>query len=93
MGSRPGELQIRAFVDTDAEPVIALWSRCGLLRSWNDPKRDIARKLQVQRELFMVGEVDGRVVAVVMVGYEGHRGWVNYLAVVPELQRRVSGAR
>ena len=79
-------MKIRAFVESDAESVIALWSRCGLLRPWNDPRRDIARKLQVQRELFMVGEKEGRVVAVMMAGYEGHRGWVNYLAVDPELQ-------
>jgi ribosomal protein S18 acetylase RimI-like enzyme len=90
-GSGPGRLVIRAFAETDTEQVIALWSRCGLLRPWNDPRKDIARKLQVQRDLFMVGEIDGRVVAVVMIGYEGHRGWVNYLAVAPELQRRGLG--
>jgi ribosomal protein S18 acetylase RimI-like enzyme len=79
-------MRIRAFVESDTEKVIDLWSRCGLLRAWNDPKKDIARKLQVQRELFMVGEVAGQVIAVMMAGYEGHRGWVNYLAVDPELQ-------
>jgi ribosomal protein S18 acetylase RimI-like enzyme len=84
-------VQIRPFVDGDTEQVIALWARCRLLRPWNDPRRDIARKLQVQRELFMVGELDGRLVAVVMAGYEGHRGWVNYLAVDPDLQGRGLG--
>ncbi len=84
-------MKIRAFLETDTERVIELWSRCGLLRAWNDPRKDIARKLQVQRELFMVGEVNGRVVAVMMVGYEGHRGWVNYLAVEPGLQRQGLG--
>jgi ribosomal protein S18 acetylase RimI-like enzyme len=85
------ELHIRPFVETDAERVIALWSRCGLLRPWNDPKKDIARKLRVQRELFMVGELAGEIVAAMMVGYEGHRGWVNYLAVEPRLQHRGLG--
>ena len=79
-------VNIRPFIESDARSVLLLWSRCGLLRPWNDPRKDIARKLEVQRDLFMVGEVDGRVVAVMMAGYEGHRGWVNYLAVEPELQ-------
>jgi ribosomal protein S18 acetylase RimI-like enzyme len=59
-----------------------------LLRPWNDPHKDIARKLRVRPDLFLVGVLDGRIVASVMAGYEGHRGWLNYLAVVPELQRR-----
>jgi len=79
-------MKIRVFEEFDQEEVVALWTRCGLLRPWNDPRKDIARKLEVQRELFMVGEIDGRLVAAVMAGYEGHRGWVNYLAVEPELQ-------
>ena len=85
------ELRFRPFVEADEERVIALWSRCGLLRPWNDPTKDIARKLEVQRELFVVGELAERLVAVMMVGYEGHRGWVNYLAVEPELQGRGLG--
>jgi ribosomal protein S18 acetylase RimI-like enzyme len=84
-------MRIRPFEETDRDRVIGLWDRCGLLRPWNDPRRDIARKLQVQRELFLVGEMDGQVVAAMMVGYEGHRGWVNYLAVDPELQGRGFG--
>ena len=67
--------------------VIALWGRCGLLRPWNDPRKDIRRKLHVQPELFLVGVREGEVVATVMAGYEGHRGWVNYLAVAPEQQQ------
>lgn len=80
-------MEIRRFAETDSEAVIALWQRCGLLRPWNDPRKDIARKLRVQPELFLVGVVDGRVVASVMAGYEGHRGWINYLAVDPGLRR------
>jgi ribosomal protein S18 acetylase RimI-like enzyme len=79
-------VRIRPFQESDTDRVVDLWDRCGLLRPWNDPRKDIARKLEVQRELFLVGEIDGRVMAVVMAGYEGHRGWVNYLAVEPELQ-------
>ena len=81
-------LRIRPFAEADSDTVVALWRECGLVRPWNDPHKDIARKLQVQRELFLVGEVDGAVVASVMAGYEGHRGWVYYLAVAPRQQRR-----
>ena len=59
-----------------------------MIRPWNDPARDIERKLRVRPEWFLVGVLDGEIVATVMAGYEGHRGWLNYLAVVPEFQRR-----
>ncbi|MWB99917.1 GNAT family acetyltransferase [Agromyces sp. MMS17-SY077] len=65
----------------DTEPVVALWRAAGLVVPWNDPYLDIERKLEVQPELFLVGEADGRIVATAMIGYDGHRGWVNYLAV------------
>ncbi len=86
-------MEIRPFVESDAPGVIALWQSCELTRPWNDPKKDIARKLQVQRELFLVGCVDNQVAASVMAGYEGHRGWVNYLAVDPALRGRGLGGK
>lgn len=85
-------MQIRPFHPDDQEAVVALWQRCELTRPWNDPYKDIARKLQVQPELFVVGERDGQIIASVMAGYEGHRGWVNYLAVCPS-QRKQGLAR
>ena len=84
---------IRPFREADEAQVVALWRACGLTRPWNDPHRDIARKLAVQRELFLVGEEGGRIVASVMAGYEGHRGWVNYLAGDPGRRRAGLGAR
>lgn len=84
-------MHIRSFVESDQEAVIALWHACGLTRPWNDPGADIRRKLQVQRELFVVGVVDGVIVATGMAGYEGHRGWINYLGVHPDHQRRGHG--
>jgi len=81
-------MQIRAFHPQDEKAVIALWERCDLVRTWNDPSKDIQRKLQVRAELFLVGLVEGKIIASVMAGYEGHRGWLNYLAVDPEYQRR-----
>jgi ribosomal protein S18 acetylase RimI-like enzyme len=79
---------IRPFAEADTEAVVGLWRECGLTRPWNDPYKDIARKLQVQRELFLVGEADGAIVSSVMAGYEGHRGWVYYLAVAPSHRQR-----
>ncbi|BAS26863.1 GNAT family acetyltransferase [Limnochorda pilosa] len=84
-------MEIRPFEPTDEAAVIALWERCELTRPWNDPRKDIRRKLHVCAELFLVGERDGKIIATVMVGYEGHRGWINYLAVAPEHQRQGFG--
>jgi ribosomal protein S18 acetylase RimI-like enzyme len=80
-------MRIRPFEPRDTESVVALWEACGLVRPWNDPRLDIARKLTVQPEMFLVGvdEADA-VLASAMVGYDGHRGWVNYLAVDPSSQ-------
>jgi ribosomal protein S18 acetylase RimI-like enzyme len=77
-------MQIRPFQESDESAVIALWAACGLTRSWNDPRKDVARKLAVQREWFLVGTQDDVVVASIMIGYDGHRGWINYLAVAPD---------
>jgi len=84
-------MKIRPFAVADTAAVVALWEATGLTRPWNDPRADIARKLQVQPELFLVGEEDGRIVAAVMGGYDGHRGHVNYLAVAPDHQRQGLG--
>jgi ribosomal protein S18 acetylase RimI-like enzyme len=81
-------MQIRAYQKPDEAAVVALWQACDLTRPWNDPYKDIARKLQVRPDLFLVGEVQGQVMASAMFGYEGHRGWVNYLAVAPQHQRQ-----
>jgi ribosomal protein S18 acetylase RimI-like enzyme len=86
-------MDIRAFQEGDEAAVVALWRRCGLTRPWNDPRKDIARKLEVQPELFLVGLLGGELVASVMAGYEGHRGWVNYLAVAPEQRKKGFGRR
>jgi ribosomal protein S18 acetylase RimI-like enzyme len=84
-------MTIRPYLPEDKNAVIELWRECNLVQSWNNPKRDIERKSRVNPELFLVGLVDGKVVATVMGGYEGHRGWVNYLAVAPAYRRRGLG--
>ena len=71
--------------------VIELWRQCGLTRPWNNPRLDIERKRKVNPELFLVGLLDGKVVATVIGGYDGHRGWIHYLAVNPSYQRKGLG--
>jgi ribosomal protein S18 acetylase RimI-like enzyme len=84
-------MEIRKFQKGDEETVIRLWQDCNLVVPWNDPRKDIERKIIFQEDLFLVGIVEGRLVATVMAGYEGHRGWINYLAVSPDLQRKGLG--
>ena len=86
-------MEIREFRVADEQAVIALWQRCDLIRPWNNPHKDISRKLEVRADLFLVGLIDQTIVATVMAGYEGHRGWINYLAVAPEEQRRGLGRK
>ena len=80
-------INIHPYRTADEMAIIALWEKGGLLRPQNDPRKDIARKLKVNPEWFLVAESEGRLVGVVMAGYEGHRGWINYLAVEPGRQR------
>ncbi|MCB1687066.1 MAG: GNAT family acetyltransferase [Halioglobus sp.] len=80
-------MYVREFAERDRDAVIALWEACQLTRPWNDPDKDITRKLAVQPELFLVGELDGGIIASAMAGYDGHRGSVFYLAVAPWLQK------
>lgn len=84
-------MEIRAYRPSDEDAVVSLWEESGLTRPWNDPRKDIDRKLSVQPELFLVGTVDRRVIATAMAGYDGHRGWVNYLAVAPSSRGRGYG--
>jgi ribosomal protein S18 acetylase RimI-like enzyme len=73
--------------------VIDLWKKCSLIVPQNDPVVDIRRKVDYQPKLFFVALLDGRVVGSLMAGYEGHRGWLNYLAVLPEYQGQGYGRK
>lgn len=83
-------MQIRQFRPADTEAAVALWHEAGLTRPWNDPLRDIERKLAEQPELFLVAEdiADHTLIATVMAGTDGHRGWLYYLAVAGSARRR-----
>lgn len=87
------KIEIRPFEPRDEESVVQLWIDCGLVVPWNNADRDIQRKLKVQPELFLVACSSGKIIATVMAGYDGHRGWVNYLAVLPQHQRAGIGRR
>jgi ribosomal protein S18 acetylase RimI-like enzyme len=86
-------LQIRAYEPSDETAVLDLWERCGLLVAANDPRRDIQRKCAVDPEGLLLGLLAGKIVATCMAGYEGHRGWINYLAVLPKYRRQGLGTR
>lgn len=98
------DIGIRAFERADTDAVVALWEDAGLTRPWNDPRADIERKLAVQPELFLVAEerapepsrddadgADARIVGSVMAGYDGHRGWLYYLASASDRRGRGIG--
>lgn len=86
------QLIVRAYAESDEAQVIQLWRDVFPDNpSWNVPKADIERKLAVQRELFLVGVLDGAIVGTVMAGFDGHRGWVHLVAVAPIHQHRGFG--
>jgi ribosomal protein S18 acetylase RimI-like enzyme len=84
-------MEIRPFRSGESDDLIRLWQDCGLVRPWNDPQLDIERKLTEQPELFLVGVVDGVIVASAMFGFDGTRGWVHYLGVAPSMRGRSLG--
>lgn len=86
-------LQIRPFDLADTEPVVSLWQETGLTRPWNNPYQDISRKLRVQPELFLVALDGTTLVGTVMAGYDGHRGWLYYLASSPARRGEGIGRR
>lgn len=81
-------LTIRPYKYEDEKAVIDLWRHCNLVVPWNDPQKDIDRKLADSPDLFFVGEIDDRLIASCMAGYDGHRGWIYYLAVDPGFRRQ-----
>jgi len=86
-------LTFRDFTAGDTEAVVALWRACGLTRPWNDPHKDIARKKTDRNGAFwVVADPDNEIIASVMVGYDGHRGTINYLAVAPTAREQGLGA-
>jgi len=86
-------LEIVCYDTRYQEAVVDLWKKCGLVVPQNDPVEDIRKKLEFQPSLFFVALLDGKLVGSIMVGYEGHRGWMNYLAVLPAYQKHGYGRK
>ena len=84
-------MKISEFTDNQSDKVIALWEKCGLTRSWNNPEKDIARKNNDKNDKFLIGQIDEVLMASIMIGYDGHRGSINYLAVDPDFSGAVYG--
>jgi ribosomal protein S18 acetylase RimI-like enzyme len=77
-------LAIAPITDADIEATIALWQRCGLTRPWNDPAADIALARKGDNSTVLLGREGGALAAALLVGHDGHRGWVYYLGVDPD---------
>jgi ribosomal protein S18 acetylase RimI-like enzyme len=84
VSSSDATLSIAPIEDQDVAEVIALWQRCGSTRPWNDPAADIALARRGDNSTILVGKYDGALAASVMVGHDGHRGWVYYVTVDPD---------
>jgi ribosomal protein S18 acetylase RimI-like enzyme len=84
-------LTITSVEDDDIADVIALWRRCGLTREWNDPAGDIALARKEANATVLLGRNEGALVASVLVGHDGHRGWVYYVSVDPDHRHKDYG--
>jgi len=78
------QILIKNFTAADKDEVIILWNLCGLIVPSNNPEKDIELKMSFQPELFFIAESEKKIIGTVMTGYDGHRGWLNYLGVHPE---------
>jgi ribosomal protein S18 acetylase RimI-like enzyme len=84
-------LAITEIADADLAAVIALWRACGLTRPWNDPTADIALARRGPNSTILIGRDGDAIVSTVMVGHDGHRGWVYYVATDPDCRARGYG--
>ena len=93
---KTGEMMIFRIIPYNSQyqkALVDLWKKCGLIVPSNDPVEDIKKKLEFQPQLLLIALVDERLIGSVMIGYEGHRGWLNYLAISPEHQRKGYGRK
>ncbi len=84
---------MRIATEQDRDTIIALWQACDLTRPWNDPVKDFDRAMLGENSTIIVSEQNGVIIGSVMVGEDGHRGWVYYLAVDPNAQRNGLGRK
>jgi ribosomal protein S18 acetylase RimI-like enzyme len=82
--STASTLTITSIEDADIPEVIRLWKRAGLVREWNDPTSDIELARRERNSTILLGRCDGALAASLLVGHDGHRGWVYYVSVDPD---------
>ena len=85
------KVKIIEFSSDFTEDVVDLWKACSLVVPWNNPYEDIKMKLAFQPHLFYIALINEKLIGTVMAGYEGHRGWINYLAVDPQVRESNKG--
>ena len=83
--------KIKIFEEDYRDQILSLWQKCKLIKTWNDPNKDIDRKLKVKDDLFLVIEYNNLIIGSAMAGYDGHRGYVYYLAIDPIHQNKGFG--
>jgi ribosomal protein S18 acetylase RimI-like enzyme len=86
-------MQISSAKESDRDEVIALWEACGLTRPWNDPSADYNLALANETSAILLAHIEGELADSVLTGFDGHRGWVYYLAVTPDFQKQGLGRR
>jgi hypothetical protein len=86
-------MEIGELALSEIEAAVALWEEAGLTRPWNDPRADICRALAGPSSSVLAGRIVGALTATIMVGWDGHRGWVYYLAVAAARRRQGLGAQ
>tara|TARA_R110000772_G_scaffold60328_13_gene136196 strand:+ start:1014 stop:1424 length:411 start_codon:yes stop_codon:yes gene_type:complete len=84
-------MQISSAKESDRDEVIALWEACGLTRPWNDPSADYNLALANETSAILLAHIEGELAASVLTGFDGHRGWVYYLAVAPDFRKQGLG--
>ena len=88
------KIMIREAESGDADATVALWHACDLTRPWNEPHADFQRALEtIGSTVFLAWSQDGRLIGSVMTGYDGHRGWVYYLASAPDNRNKGTARR
>tara|TARA_R110000824_G_scaffold209_15_gene1089 strand:- start:12940 stop:13371 length:432 start_codon:yes stop_codon:yes gene_type:complete len=86
-------MRVSSASESDMDDVIALWEACDLTRPWNDPVADYRLALANDTSAILLAHRQGALVASIMAGFDGHRGWVYYLAVAPDCQKRGLGKK
>lgn len=86
-------MQISTSTKSDMDEVIALWKACELTRPWNDPAADYRLAVANETSAILLAYSEAELVASVLTGFDGHRGWVYYLAVAPDCQRQGLGRK